>query len=105
LGRAAPAPQEYKSITVRKNKQGLGGLRMKFDKKKVDALTGKTEVHYTLAHEGQEFRIIAASTGVRFQGNSPEFFEQADVQALAQIIGQAFTDFTRLKPRLTLSGE
>lgn len=74
---------------------------MTFTKSKVDALTGKTEVHFTLqVPEGEpEFKIVASSSGVRFDGRSPEFWGQEGAQVLAQTIGQAFTEYQKLRPK------
>ncbi len=74
---------------------------MKFERKKVSALTGNTEVRFILDTVESDFSIIASPTGVSFRGNSPEFFDPVDIQELARTIGQAFTEHTKLKPRLS----
>lgn len=78
---------------------------MIFEKKKVQALSGKTEVHFTLqTNEASEpFVIVASGSGVCFRGRSPDFFGQEGAELLAQTIGAAFTEYTRLKPRLSAS--
>jgi hypothetical protein len=75
---------------------------MTFDKKKVSALSGDTEVIFTLFNEGKEtdFRIIASPRGVRFEGRSPAFAGKDGAEVLAQTIGQAFTEYMMLKPRI-----
>lgn len=81
---------------------------MLFKKSKVETLAGKTEVQFTLeVPEGDpEFKIIASASGVRFKGESPDFWGQEGAQKLAETIGQAFTEYQKMRPRFatTVSG-
>ncbi len=78
---------------------------MIFNKSKVETLVGKVEVQFTLqVAEGEpEFKIIASSGGVRFKGESPEFWGHEGAEKLAQTIGQAFTEYQKLRPKFATS--
>jgi hypothetical protein len=77
---------------------------MKFERKKISALTGNTEVHFSL--DSSDFKIIADQSGIRLRGESPTLYENEELQSFAKAVSDAFKDHLKLKPKLvsTLSG-
>jgi hypothetical protein len=74
---------------------------MKFEKKKISALTGNTEVHFS--EESSEFKIIADKTGIRLQGSSPTFYDITELNIFAKAVGDAWNNHIKLKPDLMAS--
>lgn len=78
-----------------------------FEYKKISALTGFTEVHYThVDKDDGMFSVIADQRGMRFEGKSPIFSDIDELDILARTIGAAWEEHLKLKPKLskTLSG-
>lgn len=74
---------------------------MNFERKKFDNLSGGTSVAYT---DG-EFELLATREGVLFKGHSPVIGSMEDLQELAQVLSEAWSDHLKLKPRISMPGE
>lgn len=74
---------------------------MKFERKKFDNLSGGTSVTYT---DG-EFELLATREGVLIKGHSPIIGNMDELQELAKVLSDAWSEHLRLKPRLMKAGE
>lgn len=84
---------------------------MEFKKTKITGISGEPEMHYVekSSHEAsplQAFRIIALPSGIQFEGNSPVIQTRTQLDKYAKIIGDAWTEHEKMKPKIvtTLAG-
>lgn len=82
---------------------------MNFNKEKVSALSGHTEVRYTHTPKPDEekmfppFRVIANKFGVRMEGASPAITDMEELEEFAKLISLAWVEHTKLKPQIEVT--
>jgi hypothetical protein len=82
---------------------------MKFEKRKISALNGETEVRFVELSQPEQstpFTLIASRSGLTLQGTSPTIEDQAQLEEFARTVSLAWTEHRKLVPNLssTLSG-
>lgn len=80
---------------------------MKISKKKISALSGETQSVFTdtseTAHLVDPFKITASKFGIKIEGKSMYFSELSELEDLAQLISQAWEEYTALKPKIEIA--
>lgn len=83
---------------------------MKFDKRKLSAIEGHTEIRFTQTPERGEdpfppFQIVVSKHGMKFEGKSCIVTDMQDLQDLAKIISDAWVCFEReMKVKIVSAG-
>ena len=78
-----------------------------FRKDKISLPDGMTEVHRTLItgeQSLQAFTIVSSKRGIYITGKTPWIEDIENLNGLAKVIGEAWTDHTKLRPKILVHG-
>lgn len=85
---------------------------MEFTKKKLPSLAGKgAEVHFMqdLTNEDEKpfppFVFLATPQGVRWEGKTTTIKDMNDLQDMARVASEAWSEHLKLRPRIEITAE
>jgi hypothetical protein len=74
---------------------------MEFEKMKITGLDGHAEWVFTEKSESlNPFQIKISRRGVSFSGQSSDLYEHSELQVFAKVMGDAWTKFVGMKPKI-----
>ena len=82
---------------------------MEFTRKKIPQLGTKgVEVHFIQSPEGDEapfppFAFIATPQGVRWEGKTTTIHDMTDLQDLARVASEAWSEHLKLRPKIEIA--